>query len=91
MHVELEIAGLFAKNEEQQYDGFIGRGSLALIKTFNDWAKDDPGRMMVSPGYSIHQKVFLFPPTDDPDEWEETVVVFDRRLSAMVQHVLHYS
>ena len=70
---ELEIAKLFDKKPEEDYDGFIGRGVLSLVKTFDDWAKDDQSRMM-----ALHQ-VFnyliqgdlLSPPTNDPNEWED--------------------
>lgn len=70
---ELELAKLFTPNEAEKYDGFIGRGVLALVKTFDQWAEDDQSKMA-----ALHQ-VFNFliqgdllsPPTDDPDEWEE--------------------
>lgn len=70
---ELELAKLFTPNEAEKYDGFIGRGVLALVKTFDEWSEDDVSRMS-----ALHQ-VFNFlvqgdllsPPTDDPDEWED--------------------
>lgn len=70
---ELELAKLFTPNEDEKYDGFIGRGVLALVKTFDEWAEDDASRMS-----ALHQ-VFNFliqgdllsPPTDDPEEWED--------------------
>lgn len=70
---ELELAKLFTPNEAEKYDGFIGRGVLALVKTFDEWSEDDASRMS-----ALHQ-VFNFlvqgdllsPPTDDPDEWED--------------------
>lgn len=70
---ELELAKLFTPNEAEKYDGFIGRGVLALVKTFDQWSENDTSKMG-----ALHQ-VFNFlvqgdllsPPTDDPDEWEE--------------------
>lgn len=73
---ELEMAGLFTANKQNDYDGFIGKGSLALIKLFDDWTHDDVARMQ-----AVHS-VFNFlvggdllsPPTNDPDEWEDVKV-----------------
>lgn len=69
---ELEIAGLFTVNEESQYDGFIGRGVLALVKTFEDWAGADPSKRQAI--QSVFNYVIagdlLSPPSDDPEEWE---------------------
>lgn len=70
---ELEMANLFAVNKENDYDGFIGKGVIAMVKLFDEWTKDDPAKM------SAVQSVFnyvikgdlLSPPTDDPEEWEE--------------------
>ncbi len=73
---ELEMAGLFTVNKENDYDGFIGKGVLALVKLFDEWTKDDPARMQAVDsvfGFVIHGDL-LSPPTDDPDEWEEFVV-----------------
>lgn len=70
---ELEIANLFAANKENDYDGFIGRGVLAMVKVFEDWSKDDPARMQALESvfsFVIHGDL-LSPPTNDPDEWED--------------------
>lgn len=70
---ELEIAGLFTVNKENDYDGFIGKGVLALVKLFDDWTQDDPAKMSaVSSVFSyVIAGDLLSPPTNDPDEWEE--------------------
>ena len=70
---ELELAGLFTPNKENDYDGFIGKGTLALIKLFDDWCKDDPQKMQaVSSVFSyLIAGDLLSPPTNDPDEWED--------------------
>lgn len=70
---ELEIAGLFTPSEDGAYDGFIGKGVLAMVKLFDSWTQNDPAKM------STIKNVFDFviagdllsPPSDDPDEWEE--------------------
>lgn len=70
---ELEMAGLFTVNKENDYDGFIGKGVLALVKLFDEWTADDPQKMSaVSSVFSyVIAGDLLSPPTDDPDEWEE--------------------
>lgn len=73
---ELEIAGLFTEKKDQDYDGFIGKGVLALVKVFDDWSKGDPARMQALEqvfSFAIHGDL-LSPPSDDPDEWEEITV-----------------
>lgn len=73
---ELEIAGLFTPNKKDDYDGFIGKGVLALVKVFDEWSEDDANKMS-----ALHQ-VFNFlvqgdllsPPSNDPDEWEDFTV-----------------
>lgn len=70
---ELEMAGLFTVNEENDYDGFIGKGVIALVKLFDDWTKDDPAKMQAIDsvfGFVIKGDL-LSPPTNDPDEWED--------------------
>jgi len=73
---ELEMAGLFTANKENDYDGFIGRGTLALVKLFNDWTDDDPAKMQAI--HNVFNAVIfgdlLSPPTNDPDEWETVEV-----------------
>jgi hypothetical protein len=73
---ELEIAGLFTANKENDYDGFIGKGVLALVKLFDQWTNDEPAKMSaVSSVFSyVIAGDLLSPPTNDPDEWEEFVV-----------------
>lgn len=73
---ELEIAGLFTPNKEDEYDGFIGKGTLALVKTFDEWSKNDPQKMTALNSvfrYLIAGDL-LSPPTNDPDEWEDVEV-----------------
>jgi hypothetical protein len=69
---ELEIAGLFTANKDSDYDGFIGKGVLAMVKLFESWSGGDPNKMQAI--NSVFQYVtagdLLSPPTDDPDEWE---------------------
>lgn len=70
---ELEIAGLFTENKDQDYDGFIGKGVLALVKAFDSWTANDPSKMQAVK--SVFDYVItgdlLSPPSNDPDEWEE--------------------
>ena len=70
---ELELAGLFTAKEAEDYDGFIGKGALALIKLFDEWSKNDPHRMSAIGSvfnYLIAGEL-LSPPTNDPEEWED--------------------
>lgn len=70
---ELEMANLFTANKDNDYDGFIGKGVLALVKLFDEWAQDDMARMQALDsvfGFVIHGDL-LSPPTNDPDEWED--------------------
>lgn len=73
---ELEMAGLFTPSENGDYDGFIGKGSLALIKLFDQWTQDDPAKMQVLQNMFQYLIVgdLLSPPTNDPDEWEDVQV-----------------
>lgn len=73
---ELEMAGLFTPSENGDYDGFIGKGSLALIKLFDQWTQDDPSKMQVLQNMFQYLIVgdLLSPPTNDPDEWEDVQV-----------------
>ena len=34
---ELQMAKLFDANEKENYDGFIGRGALSMVKNFDKW------------------------------------------------------
>lgn len=70
---ELEMANLFTVNKENDYDGFIGKGVLAMVKLFDEWTGDDPAKMSaVSSVFSyVIAGDLLTPPTNDPDEWEE--------------------
>ena len=73
---ELELAGLFTVNEEQGYDGFIGKASLALVKLFDQWTDNDPNKMSAINsvfGFLIGGEL-LSPPTNDPSEWEDVEV-----------------
>lgn len=73
---ELEIAGLFTPNKEEEYDGFIGKGVLAMVKLFDEWSQNDPQKMTAL--NSVFRYVIsgdlLSPPTNDPDEWEDVEV-----------------
>jgi hypothetical protein len=67
---ELEKAKAFEKNEH--YDGSIGRGVLALVKLFDQWAHGDMAKAE-SMALGFNQLVngeLLSPPTTDPEEWE---------------------
>lgn len=70
---ELEMAGLFEAKPDQDYDGFIGKGVLAMVKQFDSWTHNDPSKMQAIK--SVFDYVIggdlLSPPTNDPDEWEE--------------------
>ena len=70
---ELEMAGLFTPNKKDGYDGFIGKGALALVKLFDEWTQNDTSKM--SAIHSVFNYLIagdlLSPPTDDPDEWEQ--------------------
>jgi len=70
---ELEMAGLFTVNDKEKYDGFIGRGVLALVKVFDEWTKGDKAKQQaVSSVFNfVTAGDLLSPPTDDPDEWKE--------------------
>lgn len=69
---ELEMAGLFTVNKENDYDGFIGKGVLAMVKLFDEWTGDNPQKMQAI--QSVFNYVIagdlLSPPTNDPDEWK---------------------
>lgn len=67
---ELELCGSFEKSES--YDGSMGRGILALIKTFDDWFHGDKVKAdaALDGFWRLLQGELLSPPTDDPTEWE---------------------
>lgn len=73
---ELEMANLFTVNKENDYDGFIGKGVLAMVKLFEQWTRDDAAKMQaVSSVFEFLIKGdLLSPPTNDPDEWEEFAI-----------------
>lgn len=70
---ELEMAKLFDADEKEGYDGFIGRGALSLVKSFNQWTDNDPAKMeaLSEVFLSLIHKDLLSAPTNDPEEWEE--------------------
>lgn len=68
---ELEMSGAFDTTDD--WDGNIGRGILALVKTFDQRSEGKSASMQI-----IHQTFnslvagdLLVPPTTDPDEWEK--------------------
>ena len=70
---ELQMAKLFDANEKENYDGFIGRGALSMVKNFDKWTDNDPAKMSALSevfSFLIHKEL-LSAPTNDPDEWEE--------------------
>jgi hypothetical protein len=67
---ELEKAKAFDKNDD--YDGSIGRGVLALIKVFDQWFGGDSAKANAAMmGFQqLMSGELLSPPTTDPAEWD---------------------